>query len=353
MKTISTPDAPAALGPYSQAKVLGQPAVHLRPDPPGARDHGDVTGAIEAQTEQVLQNLGAVLAAAGTDWSRVLKTTVFLTDLADFAAFNAVYERVLGAAKPARSTVQVAALPKGAKVEIDRWWPSSNLSAAGPGTPGTGPGSAAGRPGRPRPGVPCAAREAANRLAATSSSGSTGARRRRAWSRAACSRARSTGTPRHQSSAATLTARSQRVLALDVHGQEHPFPPGQDPHQGGGQRLRGPCSMKTRTPLSQARQAAAGKSSGTMACPVRASAIRSSLRLVGAAEMVGIEFDARHRAGGAVVVAVPGRAGSAMTGVWSAMPAVRKAVRPGQPARTRRQASASPASRQWTGERPC
>ena len=68
---------------------------------------------------EVIGNLTAILAEAGTDWSRVLKTTVFLTDLAEFGAFNAVYERLLGGAKPARSTVQVAALPKGAKVEIE------------------------------------------------------------------------------------------------------------------------------------------------------------------------------------------------------------------------------------------
>ena len=78
-----------------------------------------VTGPIEAQTEQVLKNLTAVLTAANTNWDRVVKTTVFLTDLADFAAFNAVYEKTLGSAKPARSTVQVAALPRGAKVEIE------------------------------------------------------------------------------------------------------------------------------------------------------------------------------------------------------------------------------------------
>jgi len=78
-----------------------------------------LNGSIEAQTEQVIRNLTAILVEAGSDWSRVLKTTVFLTDLGDFAAFNAVYERLLGEAKPARSTVQVAALPKGAKVEIE------------------------------------------------------------------------------------------------------------------------------------------------------------------------------------------------------------------------------------------
>ena len=117
--TISTPNAPAAIGPYSQAKVLGNLLFTAGQIAlvPGTMEM--VTGPIEPQTEQVINNLSAILAEAGSDWSKVLKTTVFLTDLADFGAFNAVYERMLGAAKPARSTVQVAALPKGAKVEIE------------------------------------------------------------------------------------------------------------------------------------------------------------------------------------------------------------------------------------------
>ena len=119
MQTISTANAPAAIGPYSQAKVAGGLLYTAGQIPltPGTMEMVD--GPIEAQTERVLDNLDAVLAAAGTDWERVAKTTVFLTDLADFAAFNAVYERRLGGAKPARSTVQVAALPRGAKVEIE------------------------------------------------------------------------------------------------------------------------------------------------------------------------------------------------------------------------------------------
>lgn len=119
MKTISTPHAPAAIGPYSQAKVSGGLLFTAGQIPltPGTMEL--VTGSIEAQTEQVLDNLEAVLAEAGSHWDRVVKTTVFLTDLGDFSAFNAVYERRLGAAKPARSTVQVAALPRGAKVEIE------------------------------------------------------------------------------------------------------------------------------------------------------------------------------------------------------------------------------------------
>lgn len=119
MRTISTPNAPAAIGPYSQAQISGNYLFTSGQIPlvPGTMEM--VTGPIEAQAEQVLKNLGAVLATAGTGWDRVVKTTVFLADLGDFAAFNAVYERVLGTAKPARSTVQVAGLPRGAKVEIE------------------------------------------------------------------------------------------------------------------------------------------------------------------------------------------------------------------------------------------
>ena len=119
MKTIATPSAPGAIGPYSQARISGNLLFTAGQIPLVPATMEMVTGPIEAQTAQVLENLGAILKAAGTDWSRVVKTTVFLTDLADFAAFNAVYEQGLGGAKPARSTVQVAALPKGAKVEIE------------------------------------------------------------------------------------------------------------------------------------------------------------------------------------------------------------------------------------------
>ncbi len=119
MRTISTPNAPAAIGPYSQAQISGGHLFTAGQIPLVPATMEMVTGPIEAQTEQVLKNLGAVLTAANTGWDRVVKTTVFLTDLADFAAFNAIYEQVLGAAKPARSTVQVAALPRGAKVEIE------------------------------------------------------------------------------------------------------------------------------------------------------------------------------------------------------------------------------------------
>jgi 2-iminobutanoate/2-iminopropanoate deaminase len=119
MRTISTPHAPAAIGPYSQGQISGNYLFTAGQIPLVPETMEMVTAPIEAQTEQVLKNLSAVLAAASTGWDRVVKTTVFLTDLADFAAFNAVYEKMLGSAKPARSTVQVTALPRGAKVEIE------------------------------------------------------------------------------------------------------------------------------------------------------------------------------------------------------------------------------------------
>ena len=119
MKTIATPKAPAAIGPYSQAKIVGNLLFTAGQIPLIPETMEMVTGSIEAQTERVLANLDAVLEAAGTTWDRVAKTTVFLADLADFAAFNAVYEKHLGQAKPARSTVQVAKLPLDVLVEIE------------------------------------------------------------------------------------------------------------------------------------------------------------------------------------------------------------------------------------------
>ena len=116
---ITSPNAPAAIGPYSQAQITGNLLYTAGQIPLVPETMEMVTGPIEAQTQRVLANLDAVMKKANTGWDRVVKTTVFLTDLADFAAFNAVYEKHLGAAKPARSTVQVAALPRGAKVEIE------------------------------------------------------------------------------------------------------------------------------------------------------------------------------------------------------------------------------------------
>jgi 2-iminobutanoate/2-iminopropanoate deaminase len=117
---VRTENAPAPFqgAPYSQAIraggfvfVSGQ--LGLQPD------DSEITGSIEEQTEQIFQNLRAILDAAGTGLDRLVKTTVFLADLADFAAMNEVYARHVDAAPPARSTVEVAALPSGAKVEID------------------------------------------------------------------------------------------------------------------------------------------------------------------------------------------------------------------------------------------
>ena len=116
---ISTEHAPAAIGPYSQAVRAGGflfTAGQIPLDPATMKlVEGDVT----AQTERVMRNLEAVLAAAGTSFARVLKTTCFLANLDDFSAFNAVYARYFPDAPPARSTVQAARLPAGALVEVD------------------------------------------------------------------------------------------------------------------------------------------------------------------------------------------------------------------------------------------
>lgn len=119
LRAVQTDSAPAAIGPYSQAVAANGflfTAGQIPLDPAtGQVIGGDVT----AQTERVLANLAAVLEAAGTSWSAVVRTTVFLHDMNDFPAVNQVYGRVLGSARPARSTVQVAALPRGVLVEID------------------------------------------------------------------------------------------------------------------------------------------------------------------------------------------------------------------------------------------
>jgi 2-iminobutanoate/2-iminopropanoate deaminase len=119
-KKITTTSAPAALGPYSQAIAAGG-LVHcsgqIALDP---KSGNMITGDVSAQTERVLENLKAVLAAAGSDLARVVKCTVYLKSIDDFAAMNAVYGRYFtGGEPPARATVEVARLPKGALVEID------------------------------------------------------------------------------------------------------------------------------------------------------------------------------------------------------------------------------------------
>jgi 2-iminobutanoate/2-iminopropanoate deaminase len=116
---ISTQSAPAAIGPYSQAVRVGD---FLFTSGQIALDPGSgqiVEGGVEAETRQVLKNLGEVLKAGGATWSDVAKTTIFLADLADFSIVNRLYEEVAATPAPARSTVQVAALPRGARVEIE------------------------------------------------------------------------------------------------------------------------------------------------------------------------------------------------------------------------------------------
>jgi len=118
-KEISTEKAAAAIGPYSQAGVAG-PMRYTSGQIPLQPDSGEmVEGGIEAQTRQALSNLKAVLEAGGASPASVVKTTIFLTDLGDFGTVNGIYGEFFGDVKPARSTVQVAALPKGALVEIE------------------------------------------------------------------------------------------------------------------------------------------------------------------------------------------------------------------------------------------
>ncbi len=118
-KTVHTQNAPAALGPYSQGIDTGR-ALFLSGQIPLDPATGAIAGTgIEEQTRRAIQNLSAVLAQAGLSLSDVVKTTVFMADLGEFAAMNAVYAEMFGDTKPARSAVQVAALPKGAKIEIE------------------------------------------------------------------------------------------------------------------------------------------------------------------------------------------------------------------------------------------
>lgn len=116
---VSTDKAPAAIGPYSQATTVG-PLVYTSGQIALSPETGQlVAGGIEAETQQVLTNLSHVLAAAGCSFQNVIKTTIFLTDLADFATVNEAYGKCFSSNPPARSTVQVAALPRGACVEIE------------------------------------------------------------------------------------------------------------------------------------------------------------------------------------------------------------------------------------------
>ena len=119
LKPVKTDKAPAAIGPYSQGMIANGllfTAGQIALDPATGQV---IAGDVKAQTERVLANLTAVLAAAGASWRHVVKTTVFLHDMNDFPTVNDVYARALGDARPARSTVQVAGLPRGVLVEID------------------------------------------------------------------------------------------------------------------------------------------------------------------------------------------------------------------------------------------
>jgi 2-iminobutanoate/2-iminopropanoate deaminase len=121
MKTrIQTDHAPAALGPYSQAIVTGNMVYTAGQTPIDPATGKLIDGTIEEQTHRVLQNIKSVLDAAGSSLAKVVKTTVFLTSMSDFAAMNGIYAQYFNTdAPPARSTIQVAGLPLGAKIEIE------------------------------------------------------------------------------------------------------------------------------------------------------------------------------------------------------------------------------------------
>ncbi|MFP5355924.1 MAG: RidA family protein [Gemmatimonadota bacterium] len=119
VERLHTDNAPAAIGPYSQATIAGGFLFTAGQIPLDPVTMQVIEGDVVAQAERVLQNLAAVLQQAGCGWNDVVKTTVFLHDMADFPRVNEVYARALGDARPARSTVQVSALPRGVLVEID------------------------------------------------------------------------------------------------------------------------------------------------------------------------------------------------------------------------------------------
>lgn len=119
LEAIHTDKAPAAIGPYSQAIVANGFLFTAGQIPLDPQSGQIVPGNVVAQTERVLANLEAILTAAGASWADVVKTTVFLHDMNDFPLVNEAYAKAFGNARPARSTVQVSALPRGVLVEID------------------------------------------------------------------------------------------------------------------------------------------------------------------------------------------------------------------------------------------
>jgi 2-iminobutanoate/2-iminopropanoate deaminase len=118
-QAVSTPSAPQAIGPYSQAVRRGNLLFISGQIPIDPATGSLVDGDIAAQTRRVFENLGAILAAAGASFDHVARTTVYLADMGDFAAMNEVYAGFFAAPAPARSTIQAARLPKDARVEID------------------------------------------------------------------------------------------------------------------------------------------------------------------------------------------------------------------------------------------
>ena len=119
LSAVSTPEAPGAIGPYSQAIRAGTFLFASGQIPLDVSTGQIVPGGIVEQTHQVLKNLGAVLSAAGVSYSRVVKTTVYLADMAEFAAMNEVYGTYFPSPAPARATIQAARLPRDVRVEID------------------------------------------------------------------------------------------------------------------------------------------------------------------------------------------------------------------------------------------
>ena len=118
-KIISTAEAPAAVGPYSQAVRAGSTIYCAGQIPLDPKTGQIVSGGIEVQTRRVMENIGAVLKSEGLGFDNVVKTTIFLMDLGDFQKMNEIYGSYFKQAPPARSTVQVAGLPKGARIEIE------------------------------------------------------------------------------------------------------------------------------------------------------------------------------------------------------------------------------------------
>jgi 2-iminobutanoate/2-iminopropanoate deaminase len=118
-EAVSTPNAPAAIGPYSQAIRCGKLLFVSGQIPLDPASGSLVSGGIGEQTTRVLENLGAILQAAGASFDRVVKTTVYLADMTEFAAMNEVYGRYFPAPAPARATIQAARLPRDVRVEID------------------------------------------------------------------------------------------------------------------------------------------------------------------------------------------------------------------------------------------